>query len=122
MHCFIKSPVEVSALGRTSSSRKGPEARVMAVPAVSGRHSQKSWEKGGGASHGTVHRAWQGHSEAQGRMEIWGDLAPQKLPEWNPQTQVLLGVLGRPGTLSGPAWPFWVCGFVTAPLPQSLLA
>lgn len=55
-------------------------------------------------------------------MEIWGDLAPQKLPEWNSQTQVLLGVLGRPGTLSGPAWPCWVCGFVTALFPQSLFA
>lgn len=48
MHCFIKSPVEVSALGRTSSSRKGPEARVMAVPAVSGRHSQRAGRKEAG--------------------------------------------------------------------------
>lgn len=36
-------------------------------------------------------------------MEIRGGPALLwMLPEWNPQTQVLLYVLERPGTLSGP--------------------
>lgn len=47
-------------------------------------------------------------------MEIWGGLAPLwKLPEWNPQTQVLLGVPGKPGILSDPRSLFWASGFVT---------
>lgn len=45
-------------------------------------------------------------------MDIWGGLAPlQKLPKWSPQTQVVLGVLGRPGTLSDPLSVLcqWIC-------------
>lgn len=90
---------------------------MAAAPAVSGLHSwrgqarRRSRDSRGRASHGTAHRSWQGAWRL--RVEIWGSLEHlRKLPKWNPQTQVLLGDLGRPGTPSHPPPPFWASGFV----------
>lgn len=56
-----------------------------------------------------------GPGKALGGSEWTYGEAVRELPKWSPQTQVVLGVLGRPGTLSDPLSVLcqWICERVT---------